>query len=124
MLRPTNGHHQFDTGATYLDLPPPIADGIASKFIPPAISNPNIGFGSYSVPCNATAPWFGVQIGGVIFPVDKKDMIVSDQTGEGTCQTGTQNLLNYAPYTLGDTFMNNVLSVFDVGSGEMKIRAR
>ena len=49
-------------------------------------------------------------------------MIIND--GTGNCYTGTNSGDIYAPYALGDVFMNNVLTVFDVGSGEMKFRAR
>jgi hypothetical protein len=99
-----------------------MADAIATKFNPPAVFNATIG--QYSVPCNAKAPWFAIKIGGVIFPVDKRDMIIDDGTGRGTCAAGTNDGVTYAPYTLGDTFMNNVMVVFDVGSGEMKFRSR
>lgn len=76
------------------------------------------------MPCDAEAPWFAIKIGGIIFPVDKRDMIMDDGSGQGTCMTGTNNGDIYAPYALGDVFMNNVLVVFDVGSGEMKFRSR
>jgi hypothetical protein len=72
--------------------------------------------------CNAVAPWFAIKIGGVIFPIDKRDMIISDQNGG--CMAGTSNSESYAPYALGDVFMNNVLVVFDVGSGQMKFKSR
>jgi hypothetical protein len=111
---------QLDSGYTALALPPVLADAIASKFNPPAVYNSNTG--NYAVLCNAVAPWFAIKIGGVIFPVDKRDMIISDQSGG--CMAGTTNGQIYAPYTLGDVFMNNVVVVFDVGSGEMKFKSR
>lgn len=117
-----NDHCQLDSGATQLALAPIIADAIAAKFNPPAVWNPSLG--AYSVPCNAVAPWFAIKIGGVIFPVDKRDMIIDDPNNPRTCLAGTTNGDIYAPYTLGDVFMNNVLVVFDVGSGEMKFRSR
>jgi aspergillopepsin I len=111
---------QLDSGTTQLYLSPTIADAIAAKFDPPAVFNSVSGV--YVVPCNAKAPWFAIQIGSVIFPVDKRDMIISD--GAGGCYAGTNNGDIYAPYALGDVFMNNVLTVFDVGSGQMKFRSR
>ena len=99
-----------------------MASALAAQFSPPAIWNATIQ--QYSVPCNAKAPWFAIKIGGVVFPVDKRDMIIDDATGQGTCAAGINDGETNAPFTIGDTFMNNVLTVFDVGSGQMKFRSR
>ena len=84
----------------------------------------NPDYGNYSVPCNAVAPWFAIEIGGVVFPIDRRDMVIDDQSGLGHCMAGTTNAGKYAPYALGDVFMNNVVAVFDVGSGQMRFGAR
>ena len=65
-----------------------------------------------------------MKIEGVIFPVDKRDMIMDDGTGEGTCQGGVSDGGTYAPYVLGDVFMKNVMVVFDVGASELRFRSR
>lgn len=119
-LKPISNLTQLDSGTTQAFLAPSIADAIAAKFSPPAIYNTTTQV--YDVPCNAQAPYFATKIGGVVFPIDKRDMIIND--GTGNCYTGTNSGDIYAPYALGDVFMNNVLTVFDVGSGEMKFRAR
>jgi hypothetical protein len=81
-------------------------------------------YGFYAVPCNASAPWFAIKIDGVIFPVDKRDMVIDDQTGRGTCMTGTNDGMTYAPFTLGDVFLNNVVVSFDVGAGVVRLASR
>lgn len=121
-FHPLTKHHQLDSGATQVFLPTIMAKAIAAQFKPPAVFNATIQ--QYSVPCNAKAPWFAIKIGGVIFPVDKRDMIIDDGTGSGTCAAGTNDGSTEAPYIIGDTFMNNVMAVFDVGSAEMKFRSR
>lgn len=74
--------------------------------------------------CNAIAPAFAVKIGGVVFSVDKRDMIMDDGTGQGTCQGGVSDGGTYAPYVLGDVFMKNAMVVFDVGASELRFRSR
>lgn len=51
-------------------------------------------------------------------------MIVDYATGRGTCISGLSDGGTYAPYVLGDVFMKNVLTVFDVGAGELRFRSR
>lgn len=95
-------------------------DQLAANFDPPATYNDY--FGALGVACNATAPDFGVQIGGKVFKVSPKDLIYNtpdliDPT-TGQCLVGVYNNgggLNI----LGDTFLNNVIAVFDVGAAEI-----
>jgi aspergillopepsin I len=112
----------LDGGATQAYLPTHMSDAVAAAFDPPAIYNKTLGF--YPVPCDARAPVFAVEIGGVAFPIDKKDMVIDDETGRGTCMSGVNNGNMYAPYVFGGTFMKNVLTVFDVGRSELRFRAR
>jgi hypothetical protein len=44
---------------------------------------------------------------------------VTDTTGE-YCLTGPQDGGEEGPFILGDTFLNNVVAVFDVGASEMR----
>lgn len=78
----------------------------------------------YPVPCNAKAPEFAVKIGGVVFPVDKRDLVLDDGTGTGKCISGINNGKTYVPYVFGDVFMKNVVVVFDVGAGQLRFRSR
>ncbi|KAH7378133.1 aspartic peptidase domain-containing protein [Cadophora sp. MPI-SDFR-AT-0126] len=112
----------IDSGVTHTWLPTPIADHVASLFVPPAVWNQTV-YG-YSVPCTAQVPQLAVKINGVILPWHKKDIIMDDFTGEGGCVSGVNNGRGYAPYTLGDTWMRSNLVVFDVGRGEVRVRSR
>lgn len=57
-------------------------------------------------------------------------MILSftDQDGSITCITGIDDggvdVPGRSLFILGDTFMKNVVSVFDVGAGELRFAAR
>ena len=62
---------------------------------------------------------------GTVFPINPVDMIVDN--GDGTCITAwndggsssTQDV-----YVLGDAFMKNVVSLFDVGAATMQFAGR
>lgn len=41
----------------------------------------------------------------------------------GYCLIGPQDGGTEGPYILGDTFMNNVISVFDIGASEIRFTA-
>ena len=115
-------YKQLDSGTTLIYLPTNISNAVNTLFSPPGVWNDDIV--AYSVDCNAVAPAFAVKIGGVIFSVDKRDMIMDDGTGQGTCQGGVSDGGTYAPYVLGDVFMKNVMVVFDVGASELRFRSR
>lgn len=75
---------------------------------------------------NATPPSVGVTIGGETFYHDPEDLIHHDTQGlsAGQCLTsiqsgGSPNNSSQAVYLLGETFLNNVLSVFDVENGRL-----
>lgn len=52
--------------------------------------------------CNATAPTFGVDIGGRTFYIDAYDMVLNLGEGQG-CISGVQDRA-IGPYILGDVF--------------------
>lgn len=99
-----------------------LADDILALYDPPAvyISDEGAAF----APCNATVPSLGVEIGGKVFWISEADMLMQDVVDEetGYCLTGPQDG-GEGPYILGDTFMNNVISVFDIGASEMRFAA-
>jgi Eukaryotic aspartyl protease len=97
-----------------------MATTINSLFSPAAVYNANEG--QYFVQCDATAPAFGVQIGDQILWTDPKNMILPQvrDPRSGLCSTGVAGT-GGAPYILGDTFMQGLVSVFDV-SEKMEIR--
>lgn len=51
-------------------------------------------------------------------------MLMQEYVDEATgyCLTGPQDGTT-GPYILGDTFMNNVISVFDIGASEIRFAA-
>lgn len=112
----------MDSGTSQIYLPEAMANAIAAKYDPPAVFNDTIG--AYSIPCDAIPPAFAVKIGGVVFPIDPRDMVLETYLGSGSCMTGTADGLDYAPHVMGTPFMMNALVVFDVGAGQLKLRSR
>lgn len=53
--------------------------------------------------------------------ISQADMLLqaSIDPATGLCEVGVMDG-GMGPYVLGDTFMNNVVSVFDIGAGEMR----
>ncbi|TVY60655.1 putative aspartic-type endopeptidase, partial [Lachnellula suecica] len=105
-MGPSTNKYQviIDSDTTLIYMPPAIADAVAALYTPPGVWNDTIG--GYSVPCNAKVPDFAVKIGGVAFPIDARDMVLSDFAGTGGCIAG------------------NVVIVFDVGGAKIGFRAR
>lgn len=54
--------------------------------------------------------------------IDRADMLLqaSVDPATGLCAIGVMDGGGTGPYVLGDTFMNNVISVFDIGAAEMR----
>ncbi|KAH8650008.1 aspartic peptidase domain-containing protein [Xylariales sp. PMI_506] len=113
-----------DSGTTLLYLPTNIAEPVLNAYDPPAIYIDDEG--AYFVPCNATAPEFGITIGGKTFTVSAEDLIYQDiiDTPSGLCLAGIVDGGTEGSFIFGDTFLNNVISVFDVGAAEMRFAAR
>lgn len=108
-----------DSGTSLCYVPNNVAAGLAAAFSPPATYDPSVA--SYYVDCDAKVPVFGVSISKKIFWVNSQDMIIA--LGEGTCVMGVQPNLG-GLNILGDVFMKNVISVFDIGAEEMRFAAR
>lgn len=93
---------------------------IHALFDPPATLDTTIGVAV--APCNASVPSMGIKIGGQVLNISAIDMLIQDQqrfaTPAGMCLVGVQDG-GTGPFTLGDTFMNNVLTVFDIGATQM-----
>jgi hypothetical protein len=67
-----------------------IVQALNAQFKPPAV----VEDGTFVVDCNAKAPPFAVQIGGVQFSVDGADLIFEDGTdenGKEVCISGVQD---------------------------------
>lgn len=95
-----------------------------AAFNPPAVYNANDG--AYIVDCNATAPVHGITINGNTFYINPLDMILfagTDANGNDVCISGIDDGGSDTAadvYVLGDTFQKNVVTVFDVGAGELR----
>lgn len=108
-----------DSGTSLLYAPNDVANAAASGFSPPGIYDQNSA--TYYVNCTATPPTFGVAVGTKIFYVNAADMIVYSSATE--CISGVQPK-NGGLTILGDVWMKNVISVFDIGAEMMRFAAR
>lgn len=109
-----------DTGVSLMFLPKGVADAVNALFTPRYSYVNSAGY--YVISCNATAPTFGVKIGFETFYVNPKDMVVN--IGSGTCVSGIAATGSNGASFLGQTFLKNVLAVFDVGAQMMRFAAR
>lgn len=115
-----------DSGTTFDYFPTEDADAINSLFYPPAQYAEELGL--YVVPCDAIPPDVGITIGGQTFFHNPDDLIADVGLGDGLCVSGISDGGAIAGgdgiYVLGDTFMKNVLAVFDVGNSTMGFSSR
>ncbi len=81
--------------------------------------------GAYYTTCDAVAPQFSVVIDGTVFPINPRDLIFRERKDvySGMCMTAISSGGD-GPYILGDTFLQNVLAVFDVGRAQMRFISR
>ncbi|KAG9640593.1 acid protease, partial [Aureobasidium melanogenum] len=108
-----------DSGTSLIYAPTDVAAALAAAFSPPAVLSLSVGL--YTVACNATVPLFGVTISKKVFYINPLDLIID--TGEGFCIPGVQDA-GGGMTIIGDTFMRNVLTVFDVGAAQVRFSAR
>ncbi len=75
--------------------------------------------------CDAVAPTRAVKIGGVDLPINPRDLVYRDFVDPvtGLCMTAIAGG-GAGPFILGAAFMQNVLSIFDVGNQEMPFLSR
>ncbi|KAJ6113918.1 acid protease [Penicillium sp. IBT 18751x] len=113
-----------DSGTTLNYYPTSVANAVNAAFDPPATYDDDQG--AYVVDCNATPPAHGITIGGTTFTINPLDMILytgTDDSGNAVCISGIDDGGDDSSedlYILGDTFQKNVVTVFDVGAGELK----
>ncbi|KZP11137.1 acid protease [Athelia psychrophila] len=119
----------LDTGTTLNYVPTKLAKAYNAQFSPPAkfVADED----TYYVACNATVPAFDVVIGGKTFTVDAKDQILPSGTnakGEELCISGTQDGGDPSDpetiYILGDVFLHNVVSTFNVVNNTITLTQR
>ena len=82
-------------------------------------------YGAYFTSCDAIVPRVGVILGGKTFFMNPVDLINQDMVDPltGLCMTAIADG-GAGPYILGDVFMQNALTVFDVGRGKMRFLGR
>ncbi|MCJ1401797.1 hypothetical protein MMC11_005014 [Xylographa trunciseda] len=122
VTRPANDTESVvivDSGTTLLYAPTKVAYAVNAQFNPPAVFDESQG--AFFVDCNATAPAFGVVIGGATFNINPLDLILYN--GGGPCLSGIQDAGDSFGI-LGDVFLKNVLAVYDVGASAMIFAAR
>ena len=72
--------------------------------------------GIWSVPCGSTPPAFSVTIGGTVFQINPKDLIQPGNSDGSSCISAIIDVGGNPPLLLGDTFLKNVVAVFDWGN--------
>ncbi|KAK5943005.1 hypothetical protein PMZ80_004010 [Knufia obscura] len=113
----------LDSGTTLSFFPSGLVGRHASQFRPPATFDPYTGF--YFVDCNARIPPLGVKIGGHVFWHNPKDLVKEYDYAGTTCILGIQDSRMLGGINiLGDTFLDNVLAVFDLGENVIRFAAR
>ncbi|KAI0344446.1 acid protease [Trametopsis cervina] len=123
----TTGSAILDTGTTLNYLPSEVAKAYNAKFVPPARFDEDEGL--YLVDCNAKVPAFSAVIGGKTFVVDTRDNILPNPGAEGSfkCISGTQDggeVADGSIFILGDVFLHNVVSTFDISNNTVTIHER
>lgn len=122
-LSQKNNQAILDTGTTLNYLPPNIAREYNAKFSPKA----TLQDGYYYVDCDAKVPAFSVTIGGKKFTVDGKDNVVpggTDENGNEVCYSGVQDGYSFGIYILGDVFLHNVVSTFNIDTKRITLTSR
>jgi hypothetical protein len=116
-LRTNNNAVQYivDSGTSLNFVPTLDAANFNAMFDPPAIRGSD---GTYLISCNATAPSLAYMIGGKLFRMNPKDLVIGYD--QAFCQSGVQDGGATPPYILGDIFHRNVLAVYDWENDQMQ----
>ncbi|GAW27137.1 putative aspartic proteinase [Rosellinia necatrix] len=110
-----------DSGTTINLFPADVAAAINAAYAPPGTREDSM---VWSVPCNATPPALDVIIGGVPVRTHLSSMILPEtelRDGSGRCLSG----IGAGPpgsYILGDTFLQEIVAVFDVAPERMEMK--
>ncbi|KAI0457102.1 aspartic peptidase domain-containing protein [Xylaria acuta] len=108
-----------DSGTTINLFPPDIAAAINAAYVPSGARESSM---VWSVPCNATPPALDVVIGGKPIRTHPSSMILpeTELDGSGLCLSGI-GAGQPGSFILGDTFMQEIVVVFDV-SEKMELK--
>lgn len=118
------GQYIVDTGTVQNILEQETAERVLALFDPPAWYNKTLN--AYLVQCNATAPDLAVEMGGVIFKHNPKDLILDAGDDVNFCMAGVRPPVqgSSGETILGSVFLRSVLAVFDVGKTQMTFASR
>ncbi|KAF7371069.1 Acid protease [Mycena sanguinolenta] len=108
-----NNNTIVDSGTTLNYLPTKVAKAYNAQFVPKAKLDKDSGL--YFVECNATVPAFSILEAG------------TDDDGNIVCISGTQDGGEDTPenvFILGDVFLHNVVSTFNIKTDELTITRR
>jgi hypothetical protein len=116
------------SGSQLSYVPSEVARAFASAFTPSAYANATLGGPDlYFVDCTAKPPAsFQLDIGGKVFKMDQADSIVvwgQDEDNDIYCVSALQNG-TAGSYQLGDVFLHNVVTTFDLGKNEITVAQR
>ena len=105
----------IDTGTSYMLLPPDDA-----KVLHAQIPNSQSAGASYHIPCSTTVS-IEVVFSKVAYSISPKDYIGAPIQGGNLCQSQIIGYLTGGPdqWLLGDTFMKNVYTVFDMDNARI-----
>lgn len=88
-----------------------IDSGTSVLLVPAAIAR---AYNALWDPATQDAPPLSVLIGGTAFALDQEDLRIKGPTGYSSAVMAARKTI------LGDTFMRNVVSVFEVSAGQMR----
>ncbi|KAH9901985.1 acid protease [Xylariomycetidae sp. FL2044] len=116
-------NHLVDSGTTINLFPSNVAAAINAAYSPKATQEDSM---VWSVPCDATPPSLDIVIGGKAIRTHPSSMILSETAAPGSnlCLSGI-GAEQSGSYILGDTFMQEIVAVFDVSERmELKFAQR
>lgn len=107
----------IDTGTSLLLAPPALADAIHRMIL----GSQTDGRGSFIVPCSTTIA-ISLAIGGTQFSIDPRDYVGAPLDGRNlycVSNISGQQIGGPAQFLVGDVFLKNVYTVFDVDNQEI-----
>ncbi|KAI1504143.1 aspartic peptidase domain-containing protein [Biscogniauxia marginata] len=120
-------HMLVDSGTTINLFPREVAAAINGAYDPPGVQEDSM---VWSVACDAAPPALDVVVGGVALRVHPSSMILPETetetaaAGSGRCLSGV-GAGQPGSYILGDTFLQEIVAVFDVSERmELKFAQR
>lgn len=100
-----------------------MADQVANAYDPPAVYF--YQYGAYFAPCDAQPPDTYVIIEGYPVKINATNLMYPNLVDEvtGYCATGITTG-GAGPYILGDVFLQNTYTLFDIGAAQIKFYPR